>query len=172
MDPSELLGDAFGRIGPIVNGALEGLDADMMNWRPDGRGNSITWLVWHLCRTQDRQVADVAGIDSVWKAGGYAARFGFDLDPADTGYGHTPEQVAVVRVESADLLLEYHGAVLRQSLAYVRGLADTDLDKVVDRRWSPAVTLGVRLVSILADCLQYGGQAAYVRGLALNDHRH
>ena len=44
-------------------------------------------------------------------------------------------------------------------------LGPEDLDRVVDRRWDPPVTLGVRLVSIADDCLQHGGQAAYVRGL-------
>ncbi len=40
-----------------------------------------------------------------------------------------------------------------------------DLDRVVDKRWNPPVTLGVRLVSILNDDVQHVGQAAYVRGL-------
>jgi len=35
----------------------------------------------------------------------------------------------------------------------------------VDTRWDPPVTLGVRLVSILGDCLQHAGQAAYAKGL-------
>jgi hypothetical protein len=35
----------------------------------------------------------------------------------------------------------------------------------VDTRWDPPVTLGVRLVSTIADCLQHVGQAAYAKGL-------
>jgi hypothetical protein len=50
-------------------------------------------------------------------------------------------------------------------VAYVGGLAADDLDRVVDPAWDPPVTLGVRLVSIVADDLQHVGQAAYVRGL-------
>ncbi len=46
-----------------------------------------------------------------------------------------------------------------------RGSTADGLDKVVDRRWDPPVTMGVRLVSIADDCLQHVGQAAYVRGL-------
>ena len=38
-------------------------------------------------------------------------------------------------------------------------------DRVLDRNWDPPVTAGVRLVSVLDDCLQHAGQAAYVRGL-------
>lgn len=171
METSELLEDAFGRIGPIVSAVLDGLEPDKANRRPDGTGNSIAWLVWHLSRGQDEQIADVAGLESVWTSGGYAERFGFALDPDDTGYGHSPTQVDAVRVESVELLHEYHEAVLAQSLGYVRGLDAQALDRVVDKRWNPPVTLGVRLVSIVDDCVQHGGQAAYVKGLG-GEQRH
>ena len=39
------------------------------------------------------------------------------------------------------------------------------LDRIVDTRWDPPVTLGVRLVSIADDDIQHAGQAAYVKGL-------
>jgi Protein of unknown function (DUF664) len=44
-------------------------------------------------------------------------------------------------------------------------LTDPELARVVDRSWDPPVTLGVRLVSVLADNLQHAGQAAFVRGI-------
>ncbi len=165
MESSELLEDAFGRIGGIVSSVLDGLAPSKANWRPGGTGNSITWLVWHLSRGQDEQIADVAGLESVWSRGGYAERFGFDLDPQDTGYAHTSANVDAVRAESLDVLREYHDAVLTQSLDYVRGLSGSELDRVVDKAWDPPVTLAARLVSILADSVQHAGQAAYVKGL-------
>jgi Protein of unknown function (DUF664) len=36
---------------------------------------------------------------------------------------------------------------------------------VVDTRWDPPVTLGVRLISVISDDLQHVGQAAFVRGI-------
>jgi hypothetical protein len=48
---------------------------------------------------------------------------------------------------------------------WIAGLDAADLDRVVDDRWDPPVTLGVRLVSVLGDATQHLGQAAYVRGL-------
>jgi len=45
------------------------------------------------------------------------------------------------------------------------GLRDADLDRIVDERWDPPVTLGVRLVSVLDDDVQHAGQAGYVRGV-------
>ena len=132
---------------------------------PDGQANSITWLIWHLTRIQDDHIADAAGTGQVWLDGGWAARFGLPLDPADTGYGHDDAAVAAVRVPSGELLTGYHDAVFEQTTRYVAGLADDDLDRVVDKRWDPPVTLGVRLVSVISDDLQHVGQAAYVRGL-------
>ena len=161
----ELLTDAFGRIDHIVSGVLAGMDAGALNWRPGGTGNSVAWLLWHLCRGQDEQITDVAGGESVWTAGGYAERFGFSLAPADTGYGHTSAQVDAVQLASGTLLADYHRAVLERSLGFIRELGDEELDRVVDDRWDPPVTLGVRLISILDDCVQHGGQAAYVKGL-------
>jgi hypothetical protein len=39
------------------------------------------------------------------------------------------------------------------------------MDRVIDRRWDPPVTVGVRLVSVVNDCTQHAGQLAYVRGV-------
>jgi hypothetical protein len=73
--------------------------------------------------------------------------------------------VAQVRVESADLLTGYYDAVHEQTLRFVRGLRDEDLDAVVDRSWDPPVTMGVRLVSVLSDDFQHAGQAAFIQGI-------
>jgi hypothetical protein len=35
---------------------------------------------------------------------------------------------------------------------------------VVDEKWDPPVTLGVRLVSMASDALQHAGQAAFIKG--------
>jgi hypothetical protein len=159
-----LLLDAFDRIHEVVHHTVDGLSADDLTHRPDGRGNSIAWLVWHLTRIQDDHVADVAGTEQVWTAKGYAADFGLPFDAADTGYGHGPQDVAAVRV-SAEQLTAYFDAVHEATRTYVATLADDDLTRVVDERWDPPVTLGVRLVSVVGDDLQHAGQAAYVRGL-------
>jgi hypothetical protein len=66
---------------------------------------------------------------------------------------------------TADLLLGYYNAVHDATLAYLSTVTAADLDRVVDTRWDPPVTLGVRLVSVVADDLQHAGQAEYIRGL-------
>lgn len=69
------------------------------------------------------------------------------------------------RLLSAGLLAEYLGAVHDATASFVSGLSDADLDRVVDTRWDPPVTLMVRLVSVANDNLQHCGQAAFVRGV-------
>lgn len=165
MHAKDILINAYSRIQEEVHAAVEGLDPDDLNARPAETANSISWLIWHLTRIQDDHVADAADLDQVWLAQGWEKRFGLDLPRQDTGYGHTSAMVAKVRVDSGDLLIGYYDAVHEQSLEFVRGLTAKELERVVDERWTPAVTLGVRLVSVLADDLQHVGQAAYVRGL-------
>jgi hypothetical protein len=161
---NELLTDSFERVRESVHRVLEGLDEQDLAFRPDDEANTIGWLVWHLTRVQDDHVADVAGRDQVWTAHGWAGRFALPFDETATGFGHTAADVALVRV-SADLLAGYYDATHEQTLDYVGGLADADLDRVVDERWDPPVTLAVRLVSVFNDDAQHIGQAAYLRGI-------
>jgi uncharacterized damage-inducible protein DinB len=164
---ADLLADAFDRIRETVHEAVRGLGPDDLAARLDDGANTVAWLVWHLTRIQDDHVADAAGTEQLWTADGWADRFALPLPPGDTGYGHGPDEVAAVRVGSADLLTGYHDAVHARTVAYVRTLRDTDLGRVVDERWDPPVTLGVRLVSVVSDDLQHAGQAAFVRGALL-----
>jgi uncharacterized damage-inducible protein DinB len=165
VDVNDLLVEAFDRLPDLVRAAVDGLTPEQLTWTPAKGANSVGWLVWHLTRVQDHHVAQLLGDEQVWAAGDWAARFGLEPDPQNTGYGHSPEEVATVRPESPAALVEYHDAVAARTRAFVLGLGPADLDRVVDKRWDPPVTLGVRLVSVVNDDDQHVGQAAYVRGL-------
>ena len=165
MTAADVLVDAFGRIREVVHDVVDGLTSDQLSFRLDRHANSIAWLVWHLTRIQDDHVADVAALEQVWTSGGWADRFALPLDPSDTGYGHASDEVSAVRVEAGDLLTGYHDAVYEQTLGYVETLSDGDLGRIIDESWDPPVSLGVRLVSVIADDLQHAGQAAFIRGI-------
>ena len=164
MNGVDVLRDLFDRVATNVHGAVEGLDEAALTHRVGGSANSIAWLVWHLTRVQDDHVADAAGSEQVWTAQDWVTRFGLPFPPEATGYGQGSEEVAAVRA-SADLLLGYYDAVHERTLQYLGEITDADLDRIVDRRWDPPVTLGVRLVSIADDDVQHAGQAAFVRGV-------
>ena len=160
MTTAEMLADALGRIREVVHEVVNGLTPEQLAHQPQPSANSIAWLIWHLTRVQDDHLAGAAGVEQVWTSGGWARRFGLPFDDAAHGYGQGPDEVAAVRVESGDLLTGYHDAVCRASVSFVADLAEADLDRIVDERWDPPVSLGVRLVSVLADDLQHAGQAA------------
>ncbi len=164
MTPAQLLTGFFERFRDTAAAAVDGLSEDQLAHRPTDEANSIAWLVWHLARVQDDHVADVAGTEQVWTSQDWSARFALPFEDGAIGYGQSSEEVAQVRV-GADLLTGYLRAVHEATAAYVAGLAPEDLDRVVDERWDPPVTLGVRLTSVVDDGTQHAGQAAYVRGL-------
>src|ERR1700754_2393391 len=148
---AELLVDGFGRIRENVAVVLSGLTTEQLAYQIDSGATPVAWLVWHLTRVQDDHVAAAFGLPQVWSSEGWARRLGLPAQMMDHGYGHTPGQVAsVAAVTSASGLLgEYHEATYAQTVKLVSEIRDADLDRVVDRRWTPAVTLGVRLVFVV-----------------------
>ena len=165
MDVSAVYLDAFSRIEQDVQRAAVGLDGDGLAFRPDPAANSIGWLVWHLTRVQDDHVSEIAGIDQAYVADGWAVRLGLAPDDHDTGYGHTSDQVAALRFDGPDDLLAYHHAVAERTRTYLATVTTEELDRIIDTRWDPPVTVGVRLVSVIDDDMQHAGQANYVRGI-------
>ncbi len=165
MELSELLIDLFDRVAEHVDEAVSGLDLDALHTAPEVGSNPIAWLVWHLTRVQDHHVAEIVDEDQVWISGNWAPRFGVEPDPNNTGYGHSWDDVLTIRAESADVLVEYYRAVAARTRELLELTTATGLDRIVDKRWNPPVTLGVRLVSIADDDLQHAAQAIYVRGL-------
>ncbi len=165
MEIPDLLQELYGRIAPLSRAAVDGLDSGALNYRPTPESNHIGWLVWHVARVLDHQICEQSGDQQLWLDGEWADRLGRSAEADDIGFGHTPEQVAAVRIDDAAALLSYLDAVDERTRAYLGGLSGPDLDRVVDTSYDPPVTLGVRLVSVADDCLQHAGQASYLRGL-------
>ncbi len=161
----ELLRDSFTRLIEHVDAIADKLSDEVALYRPAPTANTIAWLLWHSTRVQDAQLCDIAGVEEVWTRDGWVDRFGLDLPRDDTGYGHDADDVDKVRA-SAELLAGYYHAVHKVTLEYIASVTPQDLSRIVDERWDPPVTASARLVSIVDDCAQHLGQAAYVQGIA------
>jgi hypothetical protein len=160
-----ILADAFDRVRETVTEVLDGVAEPVLTWRPDAEANTVAWLVWHLTRVQDDHLAHAFGRTQVWHEQGWVDRFDLPFEPDATGYGQRSDEVGQVRAEAA-LLAGYHAAVAQRTAALLADLGEDDLERIVDERWDPPVTMAVRLVSVISDDLQHAGQAAYLRGLA------
>src|SRR5262245_47345641 len=99
MDVAALLLESFGRIPALARDAVEGLDLDTLVEPPEPGANTIAWLVWHLTRVQDDHIAELLDAEQVWETGAWAPQFGLEPDPHNTGYGHSPDEVAALRPE-------------------------------------------------------------------------
>ena len=166
-DPAHtLLSDAFARIHEQVASVTDDLPVDALAYRVDPDANTIAWLVWHAARAEDAQVADLAGEDQAWHADDWVDRYDLSLDPGDTGYGATTEQVGALDDVTVDLLTGYHEATHARTVAYLDRLTTEELTRVVDDGYDPPVTVAIRLVSVIGDSLAHLGQAAYVKGVA------
>ena len=161
----ELLRDAFVRLIEHVVDLTDDLSDEVSFFRPTPEANSVAWLIWHSARIQDAQLSPIAQVPQVWFSEGWVDRFGLDLPRDAHGYGHTADDVGKVRAP-AELLAGYYQSVHKMTLEYLAGVTPEDLAVVVDENWSPPVTASARLVSIIDDCAQHLGQAAYVRGIA------
>lgn len=163
--PQRLLADGFGRTAESLPAIVDGLSVDDLLWRPYDGANSIAWILWHIARMEDAQIAPLAGTDQVWVRDGWVDRFELPYSASAMGYGQSAEEVAAFRLEDPKLLTGYYQAVHEATIELVDSLSEDDLARVVDERWDPPVTAAVRLVSIVDDAAQHIGQAAYVKGL-------
>jgi hypothetical protein len=132
---------------------------------PEPGTNTIGWLVWHLTRVEDHHVSEILADEQVWMSGNWAPRFDVEPDSENTGYGHTAAEMLAITPDGAEALIEYYDAVAARTAGLLRRVTPDELDRIVDERWDPPVTLGVRLISIADDQIQHGAQATYARGM-------
>lgn len=162
MDAQEIF-TALSRMPLSAAQNLPRLTAEQLNAHPGGHPNSIAWLLWHSGREVDAQLAQLTGQEELWQ--NFAARFNLGELGAGMGYGHSAEQAASIKVRDQALLLEYLEATLSALGVYAISLTPAQLDEVIDRSWEPAVTRGVRLISIIDDAVAHVAQAAYAAGM-------
>ncbi len=163
MKWQQLITDSFGRVDQVLEKALEELILDDLNLRLRPDCNSIGWLTWHLTRAQDRVISDLMGEEQLWVKDKWHAKFNRSPDASDTGYGHSPEDLAEFKSPDVQTLMEYHHAVLERTKRYIINLSETELDREIDHPRFP--TVGMRLVAVISDNLQHAGQVAYLRGM-------
>ena len=143
--------------------AIDGLTPAEARWQPTMHTNHIAWLVWHMARVEDSWVNRVlSGTTQVWKAEGWADRFG--MDPENTGFAHTIEDVRAMPEIPINDLMAYFGAVRAVTRQYLERASDDDLLRQYSHRGNDRA--GTWIVGhILVEESQHTGQVALIRGL-------
>ncbi len=167
MEWQQLTLDYFVRISQELERVLDGLTVDDLNQRPHPDCNSIGWMTWHLTRSHDRNLSELAKKQQLWIKDKWYVRFNRAPDPTDTGCSHNSKDVAAFRCPDGRTILEYHHAVVELAKQYItNNLSETDLKRKVKSPTLKTVrTVRGRLLGVICEGLQHVGQAAYVRGL-------
>lgn len=168
MNAAEIFADFASR--PVDQlGALPDLTPEQLLAHPGGHPNSISWLLWHAARQADVQLEALTSVEQAWTRLGYRPKFGLGDIGDSFGLGHSPEQAAQITVTDLPLLRRYLAAVLGELAAYAAGLSAEDFNEVIDRAYTPHVTRGTRLVSIIDDAQQHIGAAMHVAGMVTGE---
>ena len=166
MEWQQLLSDGYGRIQESLERILDGLTREDLDQQPKPDCNSMGWMAWHLARGVDSQISALMGQEQVWIKDKWYQKFDRQADPKDTGFRHSTEDIAAFESPEISTILDYNEAALERAKGYFATLTASDLDRELDEPWfKPLPTVGVRLVSVMVDCLEHIGQIAYVRGL-------
>ncbi len=167
----QLIMDIFLGISRDCEQVLDGLDTDELHQQPFPNGNNIAWLIWHLTRSHDRNISELAGEEQLWITRGWYAEFNLPPDPSETGFGHSAEEAAAFRAPGGPALVDYHRAVMVRIQHYIlHAMTEDYLDRdAYSPTFRDTTTVRRRLVGIISEGLQHVGQAAYGRG-ALRGH--
>lgn len=166
MDWKDLLVNGYDEAYKTVERVLDGLSQEDLNKQSRPDCNSIGWTTWHLARELDGLISSITGEEQLWIKDLWHDKFNRPPDPADSGTGHTPEQVAEFNSPDVKTLLDYHRAVLERAKSSITSLSSTDLSRNIDDPWAQFFpTVGSRLLVALEETLLHAGQASYIRGL-------
>lgn len=167
MEWQILITDYFIRISDELERVLNGLTVEELNEHPQLGANSIGWLAWHLTRSHDRNVSELLRKQQLWIKDKWYTRFNREPDPAETGFGHSPEEIAAFKSPDGETILEYHHAVLERAKQYIQNnLSQTELERrAKSLTLNNTNTVRGRLLGIISEGFQHVGQAAYARGL-------
>ena len=143
--------------------SLDGLSEADATRRPAPHANTILEIAWHVARTDDRMGRTACRLGpELWESQGWSARVGVaDIRPRQPyQFLKAPDAVAP-RLEDVRAYLE---AVHADTLEKLRGLAETDLDRVPDAA-KPDRTVATYLRHMITHKNNHHGQIDFIRGL-------
>lgn len=142
---------------------LEGLTDAELYWQASLETNTIVWLVWHMARVEDNWINGViAGGDSVWDSGGWAAKTGITSE--GNGYSNTMDEVRVLPEVAVSDLLDYYDDVRDAAFEVIDGMSEQDVSNEYSHR-KGTITWGWILGHVIVEESQHLGQVALIRGI-------
>jgi len=156
--------------------AIEGFSPEELAWRPNVDANSMSFIIWHVSRVEDRWLQRFAqDTQEVWVRDGWSEKTG--IAEQGRGVGYTAEQLTQFPVVRGDDLKQYFEDVRKATLTFLHALEDKDFDDAPEREPAPdrpraisnpayaGCRIGRMFRQLVAEFNQHLGQIQYVRGL-------
>jgi hypothetical protein len=144
--------------------AIDGLTYDEIRWRPGPGANSIGIILLHQARSEDMFVQSrVRAKPQLWESEKWYERM--NLSPDDTGAHLTVEQVNSFPVPDPKLIVAYGDAVRARTVQFLKDMATSDFDKIINTPRLGDVSVGFVFSLILVHLSEHAGDISYLRGL-------
>lgn len=168
MTLNQFIEDSLNREQQLLQEVVSDIIPEELTWRPGPDANPMGWILWHMLRVEDMWAQFFAQRQlELWERDGWHEKFG--LPTRDTGFGHTPEQVAAFPALDLPTLLQYGEAVRAGTLEYLMSLGPEDFRLMprADRPdvWWHSFSVEAMFRQIIGETYQHLGQLAYLKGL-------
>ena len=147
---------------------VNGMTRAQLLWYPPGpiTANPIGFLLWHAARREDYHLQTrIGGNEQLWQTQGWHQRLG--LDPEETGFGFTLEQVQGFPLPPLEEILSYYNQVRDSTLAYLRGSGDAALWQPMPAM--PETPITTYLMARVGHEHEHWGQMDYLKSIIPKD---
>jgi hypothetical protein len=144
-----------------VDGTLQNLTDELVNWVPPGQANSIGATLLHFIGGEDRVVQTVLqSKPTIWETGDWAAKIGIPIYPM------TPEAWKAVSAVQLTLpsILDYLQVVRAGTDAYLASATPQALDRTVNFVGADRPA-GEALAMVLTHASHHIGEVAALKGV-------
>ena len=164
MDFKQIIKMALDEYMDELRKALDGLTSEERRFQPGPNSHHIDFAVWHMARVEDDWIQRFARrTDTIWHRDGWPDKLG--LPEKDSGFGYTAEQVRDLPTLDLDEMTVYYDSVREETLRFIDGLTQDDLDNCPHPERRPGYTIGKMFSHVIVEESQHVGQIAYLRGI-------
>ena len=111
------------RLHSWMRADVSDLTRDEWHYKPQGKSNSIAFLVWHCVRTEDNILRFILQQrPPLWNEGNWSERLG--LPPRVQGTGMLTEEARAFYIADPGLFMQYVEAVWQEYEEYLAGITD------------------------------------------------
>jgi hypothetical protein len=160
MDATELIRHQMASMRRFVDGILNGLIDEHLNWRPPGTANPIgvSWL--HLLTAEDGFIqSTIQGRQRLWERQGWTAKTGIHPRASDESWDR------VKQTQFSVAPLEAYGAAVREATdAYLARVSPDELDSTVIVN-NTRMPVAVLLTMMVCHSAGHAGDIAAIKGI-------